>query len=144
MQANLTPTAPHVEAAAQAAHGMLPDADQVGTTIAHVADTAGLAAALHLEVATATSLDVLHSTVRFLVPVLEPQVAATQVPHDAEYQLVVSHAPDVSHTGHPFAAALGVQQRLPTQALLMHTTLVEQDAPADRLFFIAHLYSGLM
>ena len=143
VQEVFTPDA-HADFAAHFAHGALPDADQVDSPMAHAAEAVGLVAASHLEAAVATvPLDVLHSTVRILVPV-EPQVVAAQAPHDEECQLYVSHAPDVSHTEHPEAAALGVQQRSPTQALLMHTALVEQDAPADRLFFIAHLNSGVM
>ena len=142
MQEVSTPNV-HVEAAAQGLHGALPDVDHVGPLVAHAAEAAGLMAASHLETAVATvPLDVLHSTVRPLVPA-EPQVVATQAPHDEDCQLYVSHAPEVSHTAHPEAAALGVQQRSPTQAPLMHSSLAEQDAPADRLFFVTHLNSGL-
>ena len=113
--------------------------------MSHIDESEGFLPASHLEAAAATSLDVLHSTVRFLVPApVEPQVAAAQVPHDVECQSFVSHAPEVSHTEHPFAAALDVQQRLPTQALLMQTSLSEQDAPAGRVFFITHLNSGVI
>ena len=143
MQEVSTPNV-HVEAAAQGLHGALPDADHVGPLVAHAAEAAGLMAASHLETAVATvPLDVLHSTVRPLVPA-EPQVVATQALHDEDCQLCISHAPEVSHTEQPEAAALGVQQRPPTHAPLMHTALVEQDAPAERLFFIAHLNSGVM
>ena len=54
------------------------------------------------------------------------------------------HLPfEASHTTHSEAYALDRQHWPPLQMVLAHQSLVEQDAPAERLFFNKHLASAL-